>query len=440
MVMKNIKGRILFPEGVQWEQRAEKQNRPGPWDDWWYQNQSYENSVGVDVNEDSSLTYFAVWACRKIISEDLGSIPLQIYRRDGESRIKAMDHPLYPLLHDSPNDEMSAMQLRETMQGHVLSFGNAYAQVIRNYRDQPVALWPLNPGNMEVTRDGNNRLAYEYRLTDTNRVITFPKEEIFHLAGWGFNGLIGYNPIKYWAETIGSGMAEQEFQGNTFKNGAFPTIAVSHPAPKAPNPEGRADFRRELAKEYGGRQNAGKILTLWEGMKADKLSMTSEDAQLIESRKLTWLQICAIHRVPPHKVMNLYHATYTNIENQDIDYAKSTIRPWAVRWEQAINLQLLDRSTEYYAEHNIEGLVRGDLASRYNAYSVGRQWGWLSVNDIRTLENMNPIPAGGDEYLVPMNMTPVDREPEPLEEPKNEAEETERAVKTLLRLKLAARK
>lgn len=424
--------------------RSDKQSRPDDWDDFWYQRQGFESSTGIDVDEDNSLTYFAVWACRKIISEDLGSVPLHLYRRNGEARIKASNLKLYALLHDAPNGEMGAMQFRETLQGHVLSFGNAYAQIIRTLRGDPVALWPLNPANMEVGRNESGELIYHYRLTDSGEPKILPQNEVFHVAGLGYNGIIGYNPIKYWADTIGSGIAEQQFQGNTFKNGAFPSIAITHPAPIAPKPEGREKFRNELTKEYSGKSNTGKILTLWEGMKAEKLSMTSEDSQLIEARKLTWVQVCAIHRVPPHKVMNLYNATFSNIENQDIDYAKSTIRPWAVRWEQAINRQLLGGTREYYAEHNLDGLVRGDLLTRYQAYAMGRQWGWLTTNNILEKENMNPV-KGGDSRLEPLNMVAIDKngnriyqvEPVAPGDPVTD-EEKERAALVLRHLRFAS--
>jgi HK97 family phage portal protein len=435
-------GRTLFPDGFSAEERADNRPRPGDWDDFWYSRQPFESSTGVDVNEDNSLTYFAVWACRKIICEDIGSIPLHIYRRQGESRIKATEHSLYRLLHDQPNDEMSAMQLRETLQGHALSFGNGYGQIVRSLRGDPLAIWPLNAGSMDVVRDENNQLVYKYRLTNTGELINFLPRDIFHLAGWGFNGIVGYSPIKYWADTIGIGMAEQQFRGTTFKNGAFPTIALSHPAPRGPDQPGRDTFRRKLNEEIAGRGNVGKILTLWEGMTAQKLGMSVEETEIIEAAKLTWVQICAIHRVPPHKVMNLYHATFSNIENQDIDYSKSTIRPWAVRWEQAINRQLLDGSREYYAEHNLDGIQRGDLLTRYQAYAIGRQWGWLTTNNILEKENMNPV-EGGDTRLEPLNMVAIDKdgnriyqvEPVSPDAPVTE-DETKRAALVLRHLKL----
>ena len=424
-----------------WEIRSEKRPRPSDWDDFWFEKQGYENSTGIDVTEDMSMTYSAVWSCVKVISEDLASLPLFVYKRGENSKEKAPDHPLYWLLHDAPNKEMTAMQFRECLQGHLLLYGNAYAQIISDLRGRPQSIWPLDPARMTVTRQGEE-IVYEYRLPDGTKEL-FSRDEIFHIAGLGYNGLIGLSPIAYHREAIGVGLSAQQFQGSTFKNGAFPTVALTHPAPKAPNPEGRKNFREELSKEYAGRRNAGKILMLWEGMKAERLSMTMEDAQFIESRKFNRTEICAIYRVPPHKIMDLERATFSNIEQQSISYVIDAIRPWAVRWEQAINAKLLKGSGIFFAEHSMDALLRGDISSRYAAYAIGRNWGWLSVNDIRQLENMNPV-DGGEMRLQPLNMAPLGSEPEPVpdpvapDEPITDAEK-EQAARAIRQLRLIRR-
>jgi HK97 family phage portal protein len=400
-----IQGRALFAPGDGFQERGEKRPRPGPWDDFWYSKQPYENSIGIDVTEDLSLTYSTVWACVKVISEDLASLPLFVYKRGDNSKEKAPDHPLYWLLHDQPNPEMTAMQFREALQAHLLLFGNAYAQILLDLRGRPQSIWPLDPKRMTVTRPGKE-IVYEYRLPDGTKEL-FPRDEIFHIAGLGYNGLIGHSPIAYHREAIGVGLSAQQFQGSILKNGAFPSVALTHPSPKAPSKAGRDEFRAELAQEYSGRSNTGKIMTLWEGMKAERLSMTMEDSQFIESRKYNRTEICAIYRVPPHKIMDLERATFSNIEQQSISYVIDAIRPWAVRWEQAINQRLLRGSGMFFAEHSMEGLLRGDIASRYAAYAVGRQWGWLTVNRILELENLNPV-KGGDTRLEPLNMVSID--------------------------------
>jgi len=393
-----------------YEIRSAKRPRPSDWDDFWYSRQPYDVSSGVDVSEDSALRLSTVWACVKVISEDLASLPLIIYQRNGKTKERAVDHPLYPILHDAPNPEMTAMQFRECLQAHLLTWGNAYAEITRDIRGQVIALWPLNPGRMKVSRNKeSNEVEYEYTDSDGKKKV-FARQDILHIAGLGFNGLVGYSVIQYQAEAIGSGIAGQQSQGGMFQNGAQMSLAVSHPAPRGPNDEGRRVFRDEMNRVYGGSKNAGKIMVLWEGMKIEPLNFSPSDAQFLDSRKFSQTDICGIFRVPPHKIMNLDRATFSNIEQQSISYVVDTIRPWCVRWEQQINVKLLGSSEEFFVEHLVDGLLRGDLPSRYTAYATGRQWGWMSVNDIRALENLNPV-EGGDQYIVPMNMTEAGQPP-----------------------------
>lgn len=412
------------------EIRSTKRPRPDDWDDFWYSRKPYESSTGTDVTEDLALTYSAVWACVKVISEDLASLPLFIYRRNGKAKERFEDHPLYYLLHDAPNQEMSALSLRETMQAHVLTFGNAYAEIQRNMRGQPVSIWPLNPAKMTVTRPANE-LVYEYTLDGGEKKL-FRREDVFHVPGLGFNGITGYSPIGYQREAIGVGLAAQNWQGSNLKNGGRLQLAFVHPSPKAPNEEGRKAFAKKIREEYGG-PTGHAIAVLWEGMKPEKIGMTMEDAQFIESRKFNRSEICSIYRVPPHKIMDLDRATFSNIEQQAISYVVDAIRPWAVRWEQAINQQLLNGSGLFFAEHSVDALLRGDIRSRYAAYAIGRQWGWLSVNDIRSLENMNPIPDG-DGYLQPLNMIKFGEKPKPKPDKPISEEEKEEAARALRKL------
>jgi len=414
--------------------RAKPATKPDIWSDYWFTAPSYTASSGVEVDEDKAMRYSAVWACVKVISEDLASLPLFVYQRRGNGKERAIDHPLYRILHDAPNPEMSAMSFREALEAHVLTYGNAYAEIQRNLRGQVVGLWPLDPARMTIDRDENNELEYEYSLTDGGKKI-FRKEDILHVPGLGFNGLVGYSPIAYQMEAIGVGLAGQEFQGNNLKSGGRLQLAFIHPAPKAPTEEGRKAFRDAIRKEYGG-PTGQKIGVFWEGMEPKTISMTPEEAEFIDSRKFSRTEICAIFRVPPHKIMDLERATFSNIEQQSISYVIDTIRPWCVRWEQAMNQRLLGNSSEYFCEHLIDGLMRGDIASRYQAYATGRQWGWLNADEIRTLENMNPLPDGqGQKYLVPMNMIPADQmEKIPgLQEPISE-EEKERAALMIRKL------
>jgi HK97 family phage portal protein len=237
---------------TKYELRSTKQSRPDPWNDFWYANQSQKSMTGIDVNEDNALTFAAVWACVKVISEDIASLPLHVYKRIGKSKERAQDHPVYALLHDQPNPEMTAMQFREALQAHILLWGNAYAQIQRNLRGAPLALWPLHPGRMQVKRNEDAGLYYEYRLTKGDPIL-FAPDDILHIAGLGFNGLTGYSVIQYQKEAIALGISAQQYQATSYKNGGRLQLAFVHPSPKAPSEEGRKQFRKNLGKNMADR-------------------------------------------------------------------------------------------------------------------------------------------------------------------------------------------
>jgi HK97 family phage portal protein len=429
---KAITGRTLFPEGVQWAERSSPATRPSAWDDYWYGNQGYSSKTGIDVTEDLALTYAAVWACVRVISEDIASLPLHVYRRVDKIKERAPDHPLYPLLHDQPNDEMTAMQFREAMQAHLLLWGNCYAMIQCNLRGEPMALWPLHPGRMEVERDKSEQLIYKYTKVGAGEPDYFSKDEILHIAGLGFNGLIGYSIIKYQCEAIGLGLSNQELQSSSNKSGSRLQLWFTHPAVKAPNKEGREQFVADLRKEYGG--NTGNAIGVgWEGMKAEKISQTMQEAQLAERLQMNIADICRIFRVPPHKIMDLLRSTNNNIEHQGIEYVVDCIRPWAVRWEQQINMKLLGGSREYYVEHSLDGLMRGDILSRYQAYNIAIISKILNPNECRGYENLNPY-EGGDVYANP-NIDKASLPDKSVDEPITD-DEKERAALAIRQIRL----
>jgi HK97 family phage portal protein len=419
---------------TKWEIRSTPAVRPDEWDDFWYQKQGISSKTGIDVTEDLALTFAAVWACVRVISEDIASMPLHVYHRQGKSKEKAPDHPLYRILHDYPNPEMTAMQFREALQAHLLLWGNSYSQIQRNLRGEIKALWPLHPGEITPKRDDNKELYYEYNTADGEKIV-FGNDEIFHIAGLGFNGVTGYSVIKYQCEAIGLGLSNQELQATSNKSGSRLQLWFTHPAPKAPDPNGRKLFVADLRKEYGG-SNGNAIGVGWEGMKAEKISQTMEEAQLVERLDMSIADICRVFRVPPHKIMDLKRSTNNNIEHQGIEYVVDCIRPWAVRWEQQINMKLLDGSSEYYAEHNLDGLMRGDIQTRYAAYALAIQNGIFSVNEIREKENVNPI-DGGDVHLQPLNMGKLGEfsEPKAVEAPITD-DEKEQAARALRQLRI----
>ena len=354
---------------------------------------------GKTVNERTAMQTTAVYACVRILAETIASLPLNIYRSTDNGKEKAIDHQLYYLLHDEPNPEMTSFVFRETLMSHLLLWGNAYAQIIRDGRGQILALYPLLPDRMTVDRTTEGQLYYEYRK-DTGYVILRP-EDILHIPGLGFDGLVGYSPIAMAKDAIGMAIATEEYGGKFFANGASPGGVLEHPGVvKDP-----ARIRESWNAVYQGSGNAHRIAVLEEGMKFQSIGIPPEQAQFLETRKFQTEEICRIFRVPPHLVANLDKATFSNIEHQSISFVVHTIRPWLVRLEQGMNKALLSPSEkgQYFVGFVVDGLLRGDYASRMQGYAIGIQNGFLSPNDVRTLENMNTI-EHGDIYAMNGNM------------------------------------
>ena len=354
---------------------------------------------GKTVNERTAMQTTAVYACVRILAETIASLPLNIYRSTDNGKEKATDHQLYYLLHDEPNPEMTSFVFRETLMSHLLLWGNAYAQIIRDGRGRILALYPLLPDRMTVDRTTDGQLYFEYRK-DTGYVILRP-EDILHIPGLGFDGLVGYSPIAMAKNAIGMAIATEEYGGKFFANGASPGGVLEHPGVvKDP-----ARIRESWNAVYQGSGNAHRIAVLEEGMKFQSIGIPPEQAQFLETRKFQTEEICRIFRVPPHLVANLDKATFSNIEHQSISFVVHTIRPWLVRLEQGMNKALLSPSEkgQYFVGFVVDGLLRGDYASRMQGYAIGIQNGFLSPNDVRTLENMNTI-EHGDIYAMNGNM------------------------------------
>ena len=369
-------------------------------------------SAGSNVNERSAMQMTAVYACVRILAEAVASMPLHFYRyNDRGGKEKALDHPLYNLLHDEPNPEMTAFSFRETMMTHLLLWGNAYAQIIRNQSGEVIALYPLMPDRMTVDRDKHGNIYYQYSRADSDadtigkqqQVILMP-EDVFHIPGLGFDGLVGYSPIAMAKQAIGMGLACDEYGAAFYQNGAQPGGVLEHPG-TVKDPKRVRDSWNTI---YQGSKNAHRIAVLEEGMHYTPISISPEQAQFLETRKFQINEIARIFRVPPHMVGDLEKSSFSNIEQQSLEFVKYTLQPWITRWEQAIHrsLLLMDEKPLYFARFNVEGLLRGDYQSRMNGYATARQNGWMSANDIRELENLDLIPAeaGGDLYLINGNM------------------------------------
>lgn len=361
---------------------------------------------GKSVTAQTAIQLSTVYACVRVISETVASLPLGVYEATDDGNLKAGDHPLYHLLHDEPNAEMTSFVFREVMLAHLLLYGNSYSQIIRSGKNTVVGLYPLLPDHMDVDRDSKGNLTYTYTTSDGKTVVIKP-QDILHIPGLGFDGIIGYSPIALEKNAIGLGIASEEYGSKFFSNGARPSGILTHPN-TVKNPKA---VRESWNSAYGGSSNSNRVAILEEGMTFTPLSIPNNEAQFLETRKFQVDEICRIFRVPPHLVGNLEHATFSNIEHQSIDFAVHTIRPWLVRIEQSMNRALFtdQEKGRFYVQFNIDGLMRGDYKSRMEGYAIARQNGWMSANDIRALENQNPIPKeeGGDAYLVNGNMIPI---------------------------------
>ena len=371
-------------------------------------------TAGKNVTERSAMQMTAVYACVRILSEAIAGLPLHLYRyKPDGGKEKAIEHPLYLLLHDEPNPEMSSFVFRETLMTHLLLFGNAYAQIIRNGKGEVIALYPLMPNRMTVNRDDNGALYYVYSRSwdeagaHRESQVTLRPSDVLHIPGLGFDGLVGYSPIAMAKNAIGLSMATEEYGAKFFANGAAPSGVLEHPS-TIKDPQ---RVREAWQSQFGGSSNSGKIAVLEEGMKYTPISISPEQAQFLETRKFQINEIARIFRVPPHMLADLEKSSFSNIEQQSLEFVKYTLDPWVIRWEQSIHRSLLigGEKKEYFVKFNVEGLLRGDYASRMSGYATARQNGWMSANDIRELENMDRIPPeeGGDLYLINGNMLPM---------------------------------
>jgi HK97 family phage portal protein len=372
------------------------------------------STAGKNVTERSAMQMTAVYSCVRILAEAVAGLPLHLYRyKENNGKEKAIDHTLYHLLHDEPNPEMSSFVFRETLMTHLLLWGNAYAQIIRNGKGEVIALYPLIPNKMTVNRDENGQLYYEYSKTAddfynvSNSTVILNPRDVLHIPGLGFDGLVGYSPIAMAKNAIGMAIACEEYGAKFFANGAAPSGVLEHPGTiKDPK-----KVREAWQSQFGGSSNAGRVAVLEEGMKYTPISISPEQAQFLETRKFQINEIARIFRIPPHMVGDLEKSSFSNIEQQSLEFVKYTLDPWVIRWEQSLMRSLLshEEKKEYFIKFNLEGLLRGDYESRMNGYSIGRQNGWMSANDIRELENLDRISPedGGDLYLVNGNMLPL---------------------------------
>ena len=359
---------------------------------------------GKAVNERTAMQTSAVYACVRILAESVAGLPLHVYERTANgSKSTKPSHPLYRLLHDEPNREMTSFVFRETLMSHLLLWGNAYAQIIRDGRGFPIALYPLLPDRMAVDRNESGELVYTYQ-SDRGQV-KLRRENVLHIPGLGFDGLIGYSPIAMAKNAVGLALATEDYGATFFANGANPGGVLEHPGVIKPE---QADRLRESWQSQFGGANAHKVAVLEEGLKFHQMSIPPEQAQFLETRKFQINEIARIFRVPPHMVGDLEKSSFSNIEQQSLEFVKYTLDPWVVRWEQSLQQALIlpSEKATIFIKFNLDGLLRGDYQSRMQGYSTGIQNGFMSVNDVRGLEDMNLLTAeeGGDLHFVNGNM------------------------------------
>jgi len=370
------------------------------------------SNSGKPVNERTAMQTSAVYACVRVLSETLASLPLHVYKYvDNGGKEMQTQHYLYPILHDNPNPEMTSFVFRETLMSHLLIWGNAYAQIIRDGRGRVLAMYPLLPNRMEVDRAPSGALVYTYRLSiddvqyKQETTLTLGPDDVLHIPGLGFDGLVGYSPIAMAKNAIGMALATEEYGATFFANGANPGGVLEHPG-VIKDPQ---KVRDSWNSAYQGGGKAHKVAVLEEGMSYKTIGIPPEQAQFLETRKFQLNEIARIFRVPPHMIGDLDRSSFSNIEQQGLEFVKYTLDPWVIRWEQVLqkSLVLPSEKNSLFVKFNVDGLLRGDYAKRMSGYALARQNGWMSANDIREMENMNQIPAeeGGDLYLVNGNMT-----------------------------------
>jgi HK97 family phage portal protein len=362
------------------------------------------------VDVDTALAYSAVFACNRVLSETLASCPIFLYQKDAKGNRKVLTNAReHDLLHNAPSDEMTPGAFKEFGMSSINLGGNMFAQKIRNTYGEIIQLRPISWDRVHIQIDKTTG-AYEYHL-DSKTQEPLSRRDILHIPGLSMNGYTGVTPIEYAQSALRVGLYQESFQQNFYKNGVMTSGIFEHPG--ALSSEAFERLKSDLTRNYVGMKNSGTPMILEEGMKFSPVTMKLSDAQFIESKRFQIEDIARMFRVPLHLIGDLTRSTNNNIEHQSLEFIIYTMLPHFKRWEENLNLQLLtpaDRMAGKYFEFKIDALLRGDIVSRYTAYATARQWGWLSVNDVLRLENMNGIGPKGDIFLSPLNMGEAGKE------------------------------
>jgi HK97 family phage portal protein len=383
----------------------EKAWNPSLWNMYAAQSVSGEN-----VSEMNALTYSAVWNAVLLISGTVGSLPLHLMQRKEEKKRIADDRGLYRIMHDQANPYMTAKAQRECLMSHVLTWGNGYAEIVRNGMGEVVELWPITPNRVkpEMTE---SEIYYRIQMTG-EADIKLPREKVLHIPGLGFDGFMGYSVIAMARKSIGLGMAMETFGSLYFGNGTHPSIIVTHPGKLGD--AAQKNLKSSLTEAHSGLGQSHRLLLLEEGMKVEKLGVPPNDSQFLESRQFQIPEVARWFNLPPHKLKDLTRSSFSNIESEQGSFYTDSILPWLVTLEQNYNMQLLTKGDKdlsgrgrYYFKHNVEGLLRANTTDRAAFYSTMLDKGVFSINEVREKEDMDPV-EGGDIHLVPLNMTTLE--------------------------------
>lgn len=364
-------------------------------------------STGIVIDQDKAYTVAAFYSGVTVISQDVAKLPLIVYRRNGRAKDRAEDHLLYPVLKKKPNPEMTSVVFRETMQAHLLTWGNCYAERELNGMGQTVALWPLRPDRMTVeVKDGKR--VYSYRVRPEVKPIDLPSNRVFHIPGLGFDGLIGYSPLRMARETLSTAIALREYSSRVLQRDARPGVILTHPDTLSKT--AKDNIRDDWESTHGGFTNAGRTAILEEGITVTTLGLPREDMLFLAGNQWQVTEIARWLRLAPHKIADLEHATFSNIEEQNIDHVSSTLQPWLVKWEQQVDKDLLPED-DVFAEHLMDAALRGKTLERYQAYQIAVQNKAMTPNEWRERENWNPVEWGDEPVLTPNNSAPDPAEP-----------------------------
>jgi HK97 family phage portal protein len=372
-----------------------------PWGDFYFEPAASRSIAGARVSPDTAMRLAAVYACVRVLAETMAMLPFVVYRDSGGGKERVTDHWLYRLFAKRPNRFQNPFEWREMLQGHLVLRGNAYCQIIANAKGEITELLPIHPDRVRLESLSSGE--YRYRVHNQNgEEILLSRGEVWHLRGLSSDGIVGLSPIDLARESLGMALAAQDYGARFFSNDAKPTGGWIEFPGAFKDQEAKKVFRESFQAAQSG-ANRGKVLVLESGMKYHEVGVTNKDAQFLELRKFQITDIARLFRVPPHMIADLDRATFSNIEQQSLEFVMHTMTPWAERWEASIESDLMLDGDELEVEFDFANLMRGDANSRSAYYQSGIQNGWLTRNEARIAENLNPI-EGLDKPLRPLNM------------------------------------